>query len=126
MKVKIHRLYDSAKLPQYASEDSGMMDLYACINRPEKIYPGALQKIPTGLMVDVPMGYNLLIVSRGGLYLKHKVLVANAPAVVDKTRSGEIFVILRNDGSEPFYVNPDAQIAQCYIQKSEEVEWIEN
>ena len=124
MKIKIHKLYDSARLPQYASEDAMTMDLFACINRPEKIRPGELQKIPTGLRIEMPLGYGLFMVSRGGLYLKHKVLVANAPAVMDKTRDAELFVILRNDGVENFYVNPDAMIAQCYVQKAEEVEWV--
>jgi len=126
MKVKIKRLYDSAKLPQYATEGAGAMDLFACVNRPEKIFPGQVQIIGTGIAVEVPFGYGLFISPRSGLYLKHGVFVATSPALIDNSQKGrEIKIILKNEGVDPFYINPDAKIAECFICELPDVEWIE-
>ncbi len=124
MKVKIKRLYDSAKLPQYPNEQAGAMDLFACINRPEKVYPGQVQLIGTGVVIEVPFGYGLVVTSRTGLYLKHKVSVVST--VVDNGNCHtELKVLVLNEGEDPFYVNPEAKIAQCHIVPLPDIEWVE-
>lgn len=123
--VKVKLLFDGAKLPQYATDGAGAMDLSACINRPIKLYPGATEAIPTGLAVELPEDYGLFITPRSGLAIKHNVVVLNTPGLVDADYRGEIRVVLKNTGNDVFYINPEARIAQMFVLPLPQVRWIE-
>ncbi len=125
MKVKIKRLFDGAMLPDYATDGAGAMDLHACINRAERILPGQTTAIPTGIAVEVPVGYGMFITPRSGLALKHGVTVLNSPGLVDADFRGEVRVILHNSSDTAFFINPDAKIAQACIIELPEIEWEE-
>lgn len=85
---------DDAKLPTYATNGSAAMDIYA----PEEyiIAPGECKIIPTGLKVNIPKGYALLIQPRSGLSRKTKLRVANTPGLIDSDYHEEIGVIIEN------------------------------
>lgn len=123
--VKVKVLFEDAKLPHYATEGAGAMDLSACINRPIKLYPGSTEAIPTGLAVELPEGYGLFITPRSGLAIKHDIIVLNTPGLVDADYRGEVRVVLKNIGNDVFYVNPDARIAQMFVLPLPHIRWVE-
>lgn len=86
-----------AKLPTYATDGSAAMDIYS----PEEVTlgPGECKIIPTGLKVNIPIGYALLIQPRSGLSRKTKLRVANTPGLIDSDYHEEIGVIVENTDS---------------------------
>jgi dUTP pyrophosphatase len=121
--VKVKQLFQGTLLPDYTTPGAGAMDLSACINRPIKLYPGQTEAIPTGLAVELPEGFGLFITPRSGLAIKHNVVVLNTPGLVDSDYRGEVRVVLKNNGNDVFYVNPDARIAQMFVLPLPRIKW---
>lgn len=92
--VPIQLCRDGAKLPTYATAGSAAMDIYS----PEEynIGPGECIIIPTGLKVNLPVGYALLIQPRSGMSRKTKLRVANTPGLIDSDYHEEIGIIIEN------------------------------
>lgn len=121
--VKVKMLFEGAKLPHYATDGAGAMDLSACINRPVKLFPGDVEAVPTGLAVELPEGFGLFITPRSGLAIKHNIVVLNTPGLVDADYRGEIRVVLKNAGNDVFYINPEARIAQMFVLPLPHINW---
>lgn len=85
---------DGAKLPTYATNGSAAMDIYSPAEY--TIGPGECIIIPTGLKVNLPIGYALLIQPRSGMSRKTKLRVANTPGLIDSDYHEEIGVIVEN------------------------------
>lgn len=124
MQVKIKQLHDAAVLPAYATKGAGAMDVFAHVPTQVKLYPGQVIAVPTGIAVDLPEGYALLIMPRSGLALKNHITVLNTPGLVDSDYRGEIKVLLKNGGDDIFCINPDARIAQMLVLPLPRVEWV--
>ena len=94
IQIPIQLCRDNAKLPTYATDGSAAMDIYS----PEEyvIGPGESMVIPTGLKVDIPKGYALLIQPRSGLSRKTKLRIPNTPGLIDSDYHEEIGVIIEN------------------------------
>lgn len=92
--IPIELCREDAKLPTYATDGSAAMDIYS----PEEyiINPGECIIIPTGLKVNIPIGYALLIQPRSGMSRKTKLRVANTPGLIDSDYHEEIGVIIEN------------------------------
>lgn len=92
--IPIEICRDGAKLPAYATDGSGAMDIYS----PEEyvIGPGESIIIPIGIKVDIPIGYGLLIQPRSGLSRKSKIRIPNTPGLIDSDYHEEIGVIIEN------------------------------
>ena len=80
---------------------------------------------PTGLYIQLPVGYEAQIRPRSGLACKYGITVANSPGTIDADYRGEVKVILVNLSNEPFVVNPGERIAQLVVARYEKVEWDE-
>jgi len=105
------------ELPTYATDGSAAMDLRACLAASVVIAPGQRLLIKTGLAINMlDPGLVAIVASRSGLSLKHGVRVAQGVGVIDADYHGEIGVILANDGTEPFTVEPGDRIAQLMFQ----------
>ena len=85
---------DGVKLPTYATNGSAAMDIYSPAEY--TIGPGECIIIPTGLKVNLPIGYALLIQPRSGMSRKTKLRVANTPGLIDSDYHEEIGVIVEN------------------------------
>ena len=122
MKVKIvnHSPFD---LPAYATKASAGMDLRADLREP--LVLGSLERamVPTGLHIELPVGYEAQIRPRSGLAARHGISIVNAPGTIDSDYRGEIKVVLVNLSREPFTVNPGERIAQMVVTRHETVEW---
>lgn len=89
------------------------------------IHPGKHVIVRTGIKIDIPEGYEVQIRSRSGLAAKNGVMVLNSPGTIDSDYQGEICVILYNAGSDVFWVEPGARIAQAVVNKLPDVELTE-
>lgn len=92
--IPIEICREGAKLPAYATDGSGAMDIYS--PKEYVIGPGESIMIPIGIKVDIPIGYGLLIQPRSGLSRKSKIRIPNTPGLIDSDYHEEIGVIIEN------------------------------
>ena len=112
-------------LPAYETPASAGMDLRADLDRTVVLKPLERQLIPTGLYIELPIGYEAQIRPRSGLAVKKGIALLNTPGTIDADYRGEIKVILANISNEDFVVNNGERIAQMVIARHETAEWIE-
>jgi dUTP pyrophosphatase len=112
-------------LPRYQTPGSAGMDLHAAIPEAAVIEPRARLKVPTGLSVAIPHGYEGQVRPRSGLAAKHGVTVVNTPGTVDSDYRGEVAVVLVNLGTEPVTIAPLDRIAQIVFARHETAELVE-
>ncbi|MCM1083358.1 MAG: dUTP diphosphatase [Clostridium sp.] len=115
MNVNVKKLNDNATIPTYGSELAAGADLYACIDAPLTIEAGATYLVPTGLAMEIPVGYAGLIYARSGLASKKGLAPANKVGVIDADYRGEIMVALHNHSKEAAVIEPKERIAQLVI-----------
>ncbi|MDO4288120.1 MAG: dUTP diphosphatase [Eubacterium sp.] len=115
-KVKIHNA-SAYSLPQYQTAGAAGADLYANIDTPLVLEPRKVYAVPTGISIELPVGYEAQIRARSGLALKHGITLVNGIGTVDSDYRGEIKVILMNLKEEAYTVNPGDRIAQMVIQE---------
>lgn len=111
--------------PQYATIASAGLDLRANLEEPISI--GSLEKavVPTGLFMEIPVGYEAQVRPRSGLAFKHGITVLNSPGTIDADYRGEIKVILVNLSKDAFVIEDGERIAQMVIAAHEQAEWVE-
>jgi dUTP pyrophosphatase len=125
MRVKIKKLQDDARLPEYAhgpKEDAGL-DIRSIENATLKT--GIPYAVATGLSLEIPSGYEVQIRPRSGLALKHAITIPNAPATIDPGYRGELKVILLNLGQADYQIRAGDRIAQMVLARYEPVDWEE-
>lgn len=110
-------------LPAYETEHAAGMDLRAFINEAITIKPLQRILIPTGLHIELPIGYEAQIRPRSGLAFKHGIGIVNSPGTIDADYRGEIKVLLVNLSDTDFVVNDGERIAQMVVAKHETVNW---
>ena len=106
-------------LPRYQTSGAAGMDLHAAVAAAVTIPSLGRLKVPTGLSVAIPHGYEGQVRPRSGLAAKHGVTVVNTPGTVDSDYRGEIAVVLVNLGTEPFTLAPLERIAQIVFARHE-------
>ena len=106
-------------LPRYQTNGAAGMDLHAAVSEPITLPSLGRAKVPTGLSVAIPHGYEGQVRPRSGLAAKHGVTVVNTPGTVDSDYRGEIAVVLVNLGTAPFTVAPLERIAQIVFARHE-------
>lgn len=122
--LKIKKLHQSARMPEYATSGAACFDLYAAtVNGYEHIgdivYPGHPAKVGLGLAFEVPQGYKMEILPRSGLAFKHGVQAF--AGTIDSDYRGEVVVLLEcnylGEDDPPFRINPGDRVAQaCLVQ----------
>ncbi len=110
-------------LPHYATEAAAGMDLRANNETPITLAPMQRVMVPTGLYIELPIGYEAQIRPRSGLAIKHGLSIPNSPGTIDADYRGEINILLINLGQEPFVIRKGERIAQMIIAKYEQVQW---
>lgn len=91
------------------------MDLRAAVSGPVTLAPGERAAILTGLIIEIPQGFEGQVRPRSGLALKNGITCLNSPGTIDWDYRGEVKVILANLGSEPFTISRGMRIAQLVI-----------
>jgi dUTP pyrophosphatase len=108
---------DGMALPAYQTDQAAGLDLAAAISGGDgvTIKPGARVLVPTGLVLELPLGFEGQVRPRSGLALRHGLTVLNAPGTIDSDYRGEVSVLLINLGSEPVMIHRGDRIAQLVI-----------
>jgi len=117
--VQIKRLKrkGATPLPQYMTQGSSGMDLFACLEKEVTLAPGDRKLIPTGISVAIPEGFEGQVRPRSGLAIRNGIGVVNGPGTIDADYRGEIGVALINYGKEPFTIRDGDRIAQMVISR---------
>ncbi len=122
--IKTLAHFEGLELPQYATAQSAAVDLPAAISEPITIQPGKREKIPTGLCIALPAGYEAQIRSRSGLAYRNGIRVFQGVGTIDADYRGEMSILLQNDGDESFTIKRGMRIAQMVIAKHEVAQWV--
>lgn len=125
--VTVQRLPHAADLPLPRYETSGAagLDVPAALDAPLTLAPGERARIPTGLRVEVPAGYELQLRPRSGLAARQGLTLTNSPATIDSDYRGEVLVLLQNLGSEPVVIERGMRVAQMVLQRVPQLVWQE-
>ena len=129
VKVRVVRLphAEDLALPDYQSKGAAGMDLLAAVDRqhPLTLAPGARALIPTGLVLELPKGYEAQVRPRSGLALNYGIAVLNSPGTIDSDYRGEVGVILANLGHAPFEIRRGERIAQLVVSPVTHADMVE-
>lgn len=110
-------------LPEYSTEHSAGMDLRAFIQEPILLKPLERVLVPTGLFIELPVGYEAQIRPRSGLALKKGITVLNTPGTIDADYRGEVGIILINLSAEDFVIQNGERICQMVVARHEHIGW---
>lgn len=124
MKIKIINK-SKHELPDYATFAAAGMDLHANLEEPIVLKSLERTLIPTGLFMEIPVGYEAQVRPRSGLAFKNGLTVLNSPGTIDADYRGEVKVILVNLSNQDFTINDGERVAQMVIAKHEQAEWIQ-
>lgn len=111
-------------LPSYETIASAGMDMRANIDAPIVLKSLERAMIPTGLFIELPVGYEAQVRPRSGLAAKNGITCLNSPGTIDADYRGELRVVLVNLSHDDFTINNGDRIAQMVIAKHERAEWI--
>jgi dUTP pyrophosphatase len=101
-------------LPSYETAGAAGMDLRAAVpeDRPLLLVPGKRALVPTGLILEIPDGFEGQVRQRSGLAFKHGITCLNTPGTIDSDYRGEVKVLLVNLGNDDFEITRGMRIAQ--------------
>ncbi len=111
-------------LPEYSTIASAGMDIRANLEEDVIIGPGKRALIPTGLFLEIPVGYEAQIRPRSGLAINKGISILNSPGTIDSDYRGEVCIIMINLSEEDFVIRDGDRICQMVISKHERAEWI--
>jgi dUTP pyrophosphatase len=115
MILRVKKKDSRVSLPSYESPGAAGLDLKAFVEAEISIPPLGRAKIPTGLFLELPSGYEAQVRPRSGLAARHGITVLNAPGTIDSDYRGELEVILVNLGEEVFTLKNGDRIAQLVV-----------
>jgi dUTP pyrophosphatase len=123
VEIKFQKLHPDAQVPSYAHTGDAGADVYSVVE--VILQPSDRAAIPTGLAVDIPLGYEIQVRPKSGLALKHGLAVLNSPGTVDAGYRGEIQVIVINLGKEAYTFVKGQKIAQLVLKPVIQAQYIE-
>jgi dUTP pyrophosphatase len=112
-------------LPKYQTEGSAGMDLCAFITETITLQPMERTLVPTGLFIELPLGFEAQIRPRSGMAVKKGITVINAPGTIDSDYRGEIKIAIINLSGETQTIEDGERVAQMVIAKHETIDWNE-
>lgn len=114
--LKVYRMYTDSIMPKFATEQSACFDVSA---HGDHVLPAKLSMaIPTGLILDIPVGYSVRVHPRSGLAYKKGVTLLNAEGIIDSDYTDELKIILHNTSNLDFIIHHGDRIAQGELVKS--------
>ncbi len=122
--LKVRLLRPGARLPVRATPGSSGLDLFACVEGNGNVMlANQPQRVPTGIAVEAPPGYDLQVRPRSGLSLKG---VAVAFGTVDSDYRGEVLVTMYTVvPGATFDVRHGDRIAQLVVARLADVPVVE-
>ena len=113
--LKVVKTHDRVTLPQYETEGAAGLDLRAFLETDIAIPSLGRAKIPTGLKIEIPVGFEAQVRPRSGLALKTGLTVLNSPGTIDSDYRGDLDIILVNLGAESVTIKDGERIAQLVV-----------
>jgi dUTP pyrophosphatase len=113
--LKIKKLPHCQALPIYATSGSAGLDLTAAIDKPLTLQAGHRTRIPTGIIVEIPPGYEGQVRPRSGLADRAGISLTNSIGTIDSDYRGEVMALVINHGDEPYTFQPQERIAQLVL-----------
>ncbi|WP_419801803.1 dUTP diphosphatase [Mucilaginibacter sp.] len=110
-------------LPAYETAHAAGMDLKANLEEALVLKPMQRLLVPTGIHIELPVGFEAQVRPRSGLAFKHGIGIVNSPGTIDADYRGEIKVLLINFSEVDFNINHGDRIAQMVIAKHEKIDW---
>lgn len=110
-------------LPEYQTAHAAGLDVRANLAEPVTLGPLQRALIPTGLFLEIPVGYEMQVRPRSGLAYKHGIGLVNSPGTIDADYRGELKVLLVNLSDQEFVVQDGERIAQLVVARHEVVAW---
>ena len=106
-------------LPCYETVGSAGADLRANFDDTARgglvLQAGGRALVPTGLRLEIPVGFEVQIRPRSGLALKHGITLANSPGTIDSDYRGPLGVIMLNTSDVAFDISHGDRIAQMVV-----------
>ena len=129
--IRIKKVREQAIIPTYGTEYSAGADIYSCILEPIHLAPGETVLIPTGIAMEIPIGYVGLVYARSSLAVKRGLAPANKVSVIDSDYRGELMVPILNHSNKEQVIEPAERIAQIiftpyYMADFEETDTLED
>lgn len=127
MKIEKQKVKIIAKegviIPKYMTEEAAGMDICAYLKEP--LVLGSLERVlvPTGIKLEIPVGYEVQVRPRSGLALKHGITLLNSPGTIDSDYRGEVGIIIVNLSKDEYIIEPDMRIAQLVLGKIYQIEF---
>jgi dUTP pyrophosphatase len=122
--VKIYAL-PGACTPVYQSKGASGADICAFLDKTVTLRAGETALIPTGIIMEIPEGFEAQIRPRSGLAIKHGITLLNTPGTIDSDYRGEVKIIMTNHGKEDFTITNGMRIAQVVFNKTYRGDFIE-
>lgn len=114
---------DGLPLPAYATQGSAGLDLLAAVPDALAIEAGGRVRVPTGIRIALPAGFEGQIRPRSGLAYREGLVLPNAPGTIDSDYRGEIQVLLWNISDTRVELCRGDRIAQLVVSPVARVEW---
>ena len=102
-------------LPDYQSAKASGFDVRAQVKEPVKLKPLERTLIPTGLIFEIPDGFELQVRPRSGLSLKKGLSMPNSPGTIDSDYRGELKIIMINFSDQEVLVEDQQRVAQVVL-----------
>jgi dUTP pyrophosphatase len=127
LEIRIQRLphAEGLPLPAYVTDGAAGADLCAAVGSEVVLEPGERTAVPTGLVLEIPEGYEGQVRPRSGLAIKAGLTIVNAPGTIDSDYRGELKVLMINLGSEAVSIVRGDRIAQLLIAPVTKASFIE-
>lgn len=114
--LKIKKMRADAIIPTRSTPGSAGMDVYACLDQPVTLEPGAVTLVPTGIAIELEScDYVAYLFPRSGLSVKHGICLANTVGVIDSDYRGEVCAALINTSHTAYTITPGERVAQMVI-----------
>ena len=110
-------------MPRYMTEHAAGMDVCAAVRSDTTIAPGERVLIPTGIAIELPLGFEAEVRPRSGLAIKYGITLVNSPGTIDADYRGEVGLLLINHGRDPFVVRRGERLAQLVVHPVSRVAW---
>jgi dUTP pyrophosphatase len=115
VEVKIKKLPNNIEVPFYATDGAAGMDLTAGISASLEFKPFERKIVPTGIIIELPKGYEAQVRPRSGLSIKFGMTLINCVGTIDEDYRGEVCVLMVNISQETYIISPGERIAQMII-----------
>jgi dUTP pyrophosphatase len=125
IKLKVKRLPHCQSMPAYATKGASGLDLCAAIDQPFTLASRDRTRIPTGIIIAIPEGYEGQVRARSGLADRAGLGLTNGIGTIDSDYRGEVQVLVINNGPEPYTFQPGERIAQLVLMPVPTVEVLE-